>query len=645
MKNELFRRILSWGSILGLLLFFPIYDSLVAVGSKLGFSLGILALFIAAGSISFLIPKKDETDMNQLVSSGLGIGALGIYFLRSYLEDFALQKGGAAPVWISSVREFLLVLLVLFVLGSFFLGLLREWERESLGAQSSLKSSKQGLIRDFLLGTGILLLIIILANYVSSIRNHNFDLSSQGQFSFSLEAKKILKQLPEGELDVIAFYPRPLESSPASDKSNSLALRRIRPDLEILLGQLTSIHPVFKVKFINADVELDELADFGQVSNGIVLVRFKKKGATAVEKFPEQRISVKDKTDLEDFERKFVQAVVNVTTSERKIYFTESNGERYSQAFQNLPNERLNRLSAGLAFLNFKVFGLGFKDGWPPKVPDNVDLLVIAGPTVPLGPEARVAVLDYVLKRKGKVLITIEPKGGETFDWLLQEVGYSFVKTGFSQIPSQPGVIVTKSFRKHPIEESLSKKDLGVVFPYSGYFEAKATAGNKKEFDSYILLESGGDAYLDPNQNGKQDPGEEKKNLPIGLVLQTIQKTETSPADVIPGAPPIPSIPNDSAAEEQGRIVIYSGTSWLTDQYLPFAANYELASSSTTWMYQNLSLPAIAPKKEEIQTVSLTDGQKRAVWILGMFVFPGLIAGLGSIYVIRRRKIGRKDED
>ncbi|EPG72934.1 putative membrane protein [Leptospira fainei serovar Hurstbridge str. BUT 6] len=645
MKNELLRRILSWGSILGLLLFFPIYDSLISLGSKLGFSLGVLALFIAAGSVSFLIPKKDEKDTNQLVSSGLGIGALGIYFLRSYLEDFALQKGGAAPVWISSVREFLLVLLVLFVLGSFFLGLLREWERESLGAQSSLKSSKQGLIRDFLLGTGILLLIIILANYVSSIRNHNFDLSSQGQFSFSLEAKKLLKQLPEGELDVIAFYPRPLENSPSSDKSNSLALRRIRPDLEILLGQLTSIHPAFKVKFINADVELDELAEFGQVSNGTVLVRFKKKGATGVEKFPEQRISVKDKSDLEDFERKLVQAVVNVTTGERKIYFTESNGERYSQIFQNLPNERLNRLSAGLAFLNFKVFGLGFKDGWPPKVPDNADLLVITGPTVPFGPEARIAILDYVLKRNGKVLITIEPKGGETFDWLLSEAGYSFVKTGFSQVPSQPGVIVTKSFRKHPIEESLSKKELGIVFPYSGYFEAKEIQGNKKQFDSFILLESGGDAYLDPNQNGKQDPGEEKKNLPVGLVLQTIRKTETSPADVIPGAPAIPSVPNDSAAKEQGRIVIYSGTSWLTDQYLPFAANYELASSSTTWMYQNLSLPAIAPKKEEIQTVSLTDGQKRAVWILGMFVFPGLIAGLGSIYVIRRRKIGRKDEN
>ncbi|TGK11869.1 hypothetical protein EHO60_06165 [Leptospira fletcheri] len=645
MKNELLRRVLSWGSTLGLLLFFPIYDSLTSFGARLGFTLFVLALLGAAGILRYFPSKKDEKDGNLTISSFLGIVSLGIYFLRIYLEESALQKGGAAPVWISPVREFLLVILVLFVLGNFFLGMLREWERESLSAQSSLKSSKQGMIRDFLLGTGILLLIVVLANYIATIRNHNFDLSSHGQFSFSLEAKKLLKQIPEGEVDVVAFYPRPLENAPASDKASSLSLRRIRPDLEILLGQLASIHASYKVRFINADVELDELTEFGQVSNGTVLVRFKKKGAVATDKAPEQKISVKDKSDLEEFERKFVQAVVNVTTKERKVYFTESNGERYSQVFQNLPNERLNRLTSGLAFLNFKVSALSFKEGWPPKVPNDTDILVIAGPTVPFGPEARVAVLDFVKKKNGKVMITVEPKGGESFDWLLEEAGYRFVKTGFSQIPSQPGVIVTKAFRKHPIEETLSKKDLGVVFPYAGYFEAKTSEGNQKQFDAFPLLDSGGDAYLDPNQNGKQDPGEEKKNAPVALVLQTFVKGRNSPADMVPGAPPIPSVPNPAEGEERGRVVIYSGTSWLTDQYLPFAANYELASASATWMHQSLSLPSIPPRKEEVQSVSLTDGQKRAVWILGMFVFPGLIAGLGSIYVIRRRRIGRKDED
>ncbi|TGK07318.1 hypothetical protein EHO59_04200 [Leptospira semungkisensis] len=643
MKNQLTHRILSWASIAFLLLFFPIYDSFNGAGVRWLISLTVLTTILASAALSYLGFKKGEKEINLLISAGLGIFSLAIYFLRIYLEDMTLQKAGTAPVWIDSLREFLLVFLVLSVLGSAFLGILREWERSSFENQSSLKGRKQSLVRDFFLGTGILLLILIVANYISVIRNHNFDLSSKGVYSFSAEAKKILKQIPEGgEVDVVAFYPRPLENAPSSDKSAALALRRIRPDLEILLGQLASIHPGFKVKFINADVELDELAEFGQVSNGNILLRYRKSGSIKGP-YPEQKVSVKDKSELEDLERKLVQSFTNVTTKERKVYFTQSNGERYSQVFQNLPNEKLTRLTAGLSFLNFKVDGLGFQNNWPPKVPDDAEFLVIAGPTVPFGPEARLAILEFFKKKKGKLLITVEPKGGENFDWLLEGAGYAFVKATLSQIPSQPGLVVAKSFRKHAIEESLSKKDNGVVFPYGGYFEPKAPKDpQNKDLDSYILLETGGDSYLDVNSNGKQDANDDKKNVPIALILRSANQVGLPPVNSQdPNSPP--SIP-ETKSEEEGRAVIFSGTSWITDQYLPYAANYELAGATATWMYQDISLPAIPPKKEEIETVSLTDGQKRAVWILGMFLFPGLIAGLGSIYVVRRRRVGQSDE-
>ncbi len=636
MKNELIRRILSWASILFLLLFFPVYDTVASSGARWLVSILVFSTIASSGILSYLGSKKGEKETNLLVSSGLGILTLGFYFLRVYLEDLSLQKGGTGTDWIGSLREFILVFLVLSVLGSTFLGLLREWERSSVENQSSLKGRKQSLVRDFFLGTGILLLAAILANYIAVIKNHNFDLSSKGHFSFSTEAKKILKQIPEGaEVDVVAFYPRPLENAPSSDKSNALALRRIRPDLEIFLGQLTAIHPGFKVKFVNADVELDEIAEFGQVSNGNVLVRFRKKDSKTGP-YPEQKVSVKDKSEMEEFERKLVQAFMNVTTKERKVYFTQSNGERYSTIFQNLPNEKLTKFSAGLSFLNFNTSGIGFKENWPSKIPDDAELLLIIGPTVPFGPEARLAILEYFKKKKGKLFITIEPKGGETFDWLLENSGYAFTKGTLSQIPSQPGIVVTKSFRKHAIEESLAKKDLGVVFPYAGYFESKPIPNlQEKDIEPYVLLESGGDSYLDTNANGKQDPGDEKKNVPVGLVLRTVKAGVFNQEPKNPIDPPaIPEV----KSEEEGRAVIYSGTSWITDQYVPYAANYELASTSSTWLHQDVSLPAIAPKKEEIESVSLTDGQKRVVWILGMFVFPGLIAGLGSIYVVRRRR-------
>lgn len=175
-------------------------------------------------------------------------------------------------------------------------------------------------------------------------------------------------------------------------------------------------------------------------------------------------------------------------------------------------------------------------------------------------------------------------------------------------------------------------------------------------------MESGGESILDKNNNGKQDNGEERRNVILGMILKTIPKVRNESSDVrknpaIDSADSERDSQNDSNSslsstdktetvsknkdadsKEEGRIVIFSGTSWITDQFISYGTNYELATSSITWMYQDLSLSSIQPKKEEINTVSLTDVQKRIVWILGMFIFPGLIALVSSVVLIQKRK-------
>lgn len=226
-------------------------------------------------------------------------------------------------------------------------------------------------------------------------------------------------------------------------------------------------------------------------------------------------------------------------------------------------------------------------------------------------------------------------------------------------------MILAKSFRKHPIEEALSRKDMGAVFPFAGYFVPQTTLDpGGKNLEAFPLMESGGESILDKNNNGKQDNGEEKRNVILGMILKTIPKiqNESSNAQKNPStgldnskqdpqnnlnSPLTPSpkgesenLPKskDTDSKEEGRIVIFSGTSWITDQFISYGTNYELATSSITWMYQDLSLSSIQPKKEEINTASLTEVQKRVVWILGMFIFPGLIAFVSSVVLIQKRK-------
>ncbi|EMS84895.1 Gldg family protein [Leptospira noguchii] len=660
-------RIFPWVSLASLFLYFPVRDSIQLPASRwlwLGF---VLAILILEPAYRWLQKKNIQEEWNSYIAAGLGLGAFGIYHLRVFLEELAL-KSNSVGSGNERIREILLVLLILSLIGFLILTLLKELGKDSAGAQSVLKTSKQALVRYFIMNLAIVFVVLVIVNYISVMRNHNFDLSSKGQYSFSPAAIKILKNVNK-EVDVVAFYPRPLENSPSSEKANSFSLRRIRPDLEIYLDQLKSLSPQFKVRFINADVELDDLAEFGQVSNGVILLRTKKPLAEATGKqYAEQRLSVREKNDLEDLERKIVQAVVNITTEEKNIYFTQSNGERFSPIFQNLPNEKVGILSNSLSFLNFKVKGLGIAEGWPSRIPEDADVLMIAGPTVAFSKEAQSSLIDFIEKKKGKVLITIDPKGTENFGWLLEKSGYEFVKGPISQIQGQAGMVLAKSFKKHPIEEALTRKDTGAMFPFAGYFVPQTNQGpGGKNLEAYSLMESGGDAILDKNNNGKLDAGEEKRNVILGMVLKTVlkvqkesaatnSKTDESKQDPQKdlssmGLNPEQEIISQNSeiqkntsqnsnvdSKEEGRVVIFSGTSWITDQFISYGVNYELATSSITWMYQDLSLSSIQPKKEEVNTVSLTEVQKRVVWILGMFIFPGLIAFVSSAMLIQKRR-------
>ncbi|UOG48603.1 Gldg family protein [Leptospira noguchii] len=660
-------RIFPWVSLASLFLYFPVRDSIQLPASRwlwLGF---VLAILILEPAYRWLQKKNIQEEWNSYIAAGLGLGAFGIYHLRVFLEELAL-KSNSVGSGNERIREILLVLLILSLIGFLILTLLKELGKDSAGAQSVLKTSKQALVRYFIMNLAIVFVVLVIVNYISVMRNHNFDLSSKGQYSFSPAAIKILKNVNK-EVDVVAFYPRPLENSPSSEKANSFSLRRIRPDLEIYLDQLKSLSPQFKVRFINADVELDELAEFGQVSNGVILLRTKKPLAEATGKqYAEQRLSVREKNDLEDLERKIVQAVVNITTEEKNIYFTQSNGERFSPIFQNLPNERVGILSNSLSFLNFKVKGLGIAEGWPSRIPEDADVLMIAGPTVAFSKEAQSSLIDFIEKKKGKVLITIDPKGTENFGWLLEKSGYEFVKGPLSQVQGQAGMVLAKSFKKHPIEEALTRKDTGAMFPFTGYFVPQTNQGpGGKNLEAYSLMESGGDAILDKNNNGKLDAGEEKRNVILGMVLKTVlkvqkesaatnSKTDESKQDPQKDLSSMGLNPEQETvsqnseiqkdisqntnvdSKEEGRVVIFSGTSWITDQFISYGVNYELATSSITWMYQDLSLSSIQPKKEEVNTVSLTEVQKRVVWILGMFIFPGLIAFVSSAMLIQKRR-------
>ena len=587
--------------MLALFLHFLFYDILQNPAAKIIWIALVLLLLASALWLEYLQTRK--TTKSSRIATLLAALAFVIYHVRLLLDLAPVAGVSYDAMHLPRIREFLLLLLAVVTISFYVYSALVEIAARSVQAVD-LAGKKESLMLESVLGLMILLPLLVVLNYLSIIRNYNFDLSASGKYSLS-EASRQLVQALQSEVEIAAFYPRPLE---ASGPESSLELTKIRPDVEILLNQITAANPLVKARFINADVEKDESIEYGQVSNGVITVRAARKNDMA---FARQMVSARDVSDLEMLERKLVQAILNVSTREKKIYFTVANGERFSPVFDNLKNQRVYRFEEALKFINYKTLRLGVENSWPDVLPQDADAIAIIGPTIPFSPKARQAILKYAATKDARLIITLEP-GGEDFSWLLQQAGLKYSPTLLSQYSDRPGVLLTKNLRPHAISESISGKSLGIVTSRSGYFVA---TGKEGIFVHKPLLQTGNEAYSDQNGNGKMDAADKKDSYLLAVGLETKSKQE-----------------------EQGKILLFASTAWLSDEFIFYNANPDFALACFSWLNQDNAIAAIPLKKEDMKQISLSREQKLFVWTLGLFGFPFLIFIGGMYYVKKRRK-------
>lgn len=607
-------RFFPFFSLLSLFSFF-LFDGMIVSPSRRIIWLVLISLFILSDLIFRLFTLKFRKEDNaRYFITFLGFLSFFTAVLRD-LIDIGYRAGiNQDASYIPKIRDFLLLVCVISAIAFLVQTIIIEIGKQSLEAQSDLSRTKTSLIQNAVLGLLLVLPIVVAANYFAILRNYNYDMSSKGKYSLSEVSRSILKSVDK-EINITAFYPRPLE---ADGPENSLALTRIRPDLEILLDQFKSVNPKIKVQFVNADVETDLLSGFGQVSNGVIYIRSPKESLLSSDTpYVEEKVFAREASDLEELERRLMSAIFTVATNEKKAYFTTSNGERYGAGFKNVPNEQISKFVSGLQYLNFKVKEWNFSNGWPSTLPNDADLVLIIGPTVPFSVEAQDAILNYLKDKKGKVFATIEPKGNETFEWLTKTSGLKFVKSTLAEVNDKPGFIVAKTFSPNKSTDLIPKKDLGVVYPFSGYFQTVSNGENPFSFKTENLLESGTNTFVDANNNGKLDSEEKRENVILSTTLTSLSLDDSN----------------------TGKVIFHSGTSWLTDQYFAYNMNSNFALVTSTGLFMDSGISGIPPKKEDIQTVALSENQKLMVWTFGVFLFPGFIIGIGSYYVSHRRKL------
>lgn len=597
----------------------------------------VSALLLVLDPVVLLLQARrggSRLQPGYLISAGLLLTALVFFFVRSKLNLSIDTIAEADESPLSRIRRLLLALFLFSYAGFFFYRLficLGEGSSRSVEQAADVKR-RTVLVRS-LASLLAALPIFVLVNYLAHLRNPTLDLTP-GYYSFGEASRTILKSVPV-EVQVTVFLPELQAMKDPSMSRTQPELFRISEDVRVMAEQLPVINSNFKLKFRNADLDLTASQDFGPVNNGTLVLRVLKQGVLSADGKPyiERRVYVFNETDMERLEREIVRAAIQVSTPERKIYFTSLNGERWEFSDRARMPGGLETLKEALRFMNYQLHPLDMQSGWPGAVPEGADAVVIAGPTTAFSTEAKKAVLDY-LQKGGRVMAAIDPAGGEDLAWLLEacDSTYRLQKSFMSSEPVLPGIPITDSFESHRITENLSLAGRAfIVLPESGLFAQKPPSaapsalvlqsGNEKLKQS-VFLYTRFNTVLDTNRNGRKDPGEESGRYPVALAFE---------------------YPDHKGA----RVVVFSGIGWMTDLGLRFRIdqrNIILAQDSLSYLLESPLAAALIPEQRKSRSIPITDELKFRNLILGVFAFPMGTVALIGLYVFwyRKRKLQSK---
>jgi ABC-type uncharacterized transport system involved in gliding motility auxiliary subunit len=324
-----------------------------------------------------------------------------------------------------------------------------------------------------------------------------------------------------------------------------------------------------------------------------------------------------------------------VSGQQKKIYFTQGHGERDTSSSDRLRG--YNAISQALTRDNFAVAPLPLIQ--QKEVPADATVVVIAGPTTDfLQPEIE-ALKRYVAKG-GKILFLIDPPTAGATDvvnligflkeWSI-ELGNDFVvdASGIGQLfGGDASVPVVVSYPPHAISEGFR---VMTAFPLAR--STRAVEGGTRS--PQPLLETSPQSWAETDLkklaagNVEFTEGADRRG-PITLGMAVSAPATEAPAPADGNATP-------DAPKPESRIVTIGDSDFAGNNALGVQGNQDLFLNTINWLAQQENLIAIRPRDARDRRLTLTADQQWTIFLLTIFIIPGLVFA-GGIYSWWKRR-------
>lgn len=442
-----------------------------------------------------------------------------IFALLAHLGYFWLTKD--APQIDTFVKKLLLVLWLLPLIIAL---------SAAIGMETSLHANGRGRFGEpprvlkSGLGwslVGMLLAILLNVNYLAVEHNHVSDWSYLKVTSVSKTTQAMVDDLDQ-QLEVYAFFTQDNE---------------VYPFVNEYLASLAATSKNIMVKVLDKDISPVHAEKFRVHKNGnLVLTQVQAQENKKEENKTPQYEKIYLGTELRIARAKLrgldawmQKALLELLSEPRKAYFTRGHGE-FTWDYQRDPRRSLRVVRSLLKKQNFRLRELGLDKGSGRALPDDVGLVIVAGPTEAFLQEEVNALRTYLAGGgKAMVLLDVERATGlattelstyPLLNFLRDEVGIQFKAEVLANDRSY--VVATKSmtdrwflfsnnFTSHEAVATMADYDeqVAVLFFQSGYFDVK---GGNGEWQAQAAMKTLPTTFVDKNKNFTFDKGSETRS-------------------------------------------------------------------------------------------------------------------------------------
>jgi ABC-type uncharacterized transport system involved in gliding motility auxiliary subunit len=430
----------------------------------------------------------------------------------------------------------------------------------------------------------VVLAAVVLVNVLSDRFHKSYDATSNKHYSLSDQTTKIVKGLTQPA--TITYF----------DQST-----RFR-DGKDLLDEYANLSPQLKVEYIDPDKNPQAAREAGIRNFG-----------TAVVQIGAKKEEAKSMTE-EGITGAFIR---DLKSSTRTVCFVSGSGEHQ---IDDSDRGGLSRFKDLLAKDNYESKPIDLLQ--KAEVPNDCTTLVVAGPTRNYEQPEVEAIKKYV-EGGGRSLFMLDAplKSGrleiadnDTLAGVLQDWGVTLDKdlildlNPIGQLVGLgPQVALVTHYESQPIVSEM--KGTATGFPLSRSLEVKSTdkTSVQKLFDSSST--SLATSNLSSSAVNVNDPKNRKGPL-------TIAASGTY---------------NTGKENSQGRFVVVGSSSWLSNGFIDFNGNNDLALNTINWLSSDEDLISIRPKEREDRRITMTRAQLSWVRATSQFLLPGIIviAGIG----------------